>query len=60
LLDTTVLLVGDLYTEIPSGVQHFKQTDDLALWLTAHPLKGKTILIKGSRANRLEQLSSLL
>jgi UDP-N-acetylmuramoyl-tripeptide--D-alanyl-D-alanine ligase len=38
----------------------FETTEALATWLTNHPVAGKTILLKGSRGMRLEQLLPLL
>jgi len=54
------ILVGEMYTRIPEGVIHFNQVAELVDWLKAKQPQGYTILIKGSRANRLEQLTSCL
>jgi UDP-N-acetylmuramoyl-tripeptide--D-alanyl-D-alanine ligase len=50
------ILVGDLYKVIPSGIQHFQTTSELLEWLKDRQFKDYTILIKGSRANQLEQI----
>lgn len=43
-----------------SGAQFFKTADELRDFLAAHPLKGKTILLKGSNSNRLYILPDIL
>jgi UDP-N-acetylmuramoyl-tripeptide--D-alanyl-D-alanine ligase len=58
-----VLLCGEemLYAhqEAP-GSKHFAKKADLVAWLTANPLEGASILIKGSRGMSLETLVTQL
>lgn len=52
-----ILLVGssfELLKNLP--FRHFSQTDQAADFLELHPIKNKTVLIKGSRGNKLESL----
>ncbi len=44
-------------TEYPASdsLRYFETSDDLAAWLTANPLTGATVLIKGSRGSRMEK-----
>ena len=57
-----VLLVGPVFKKIAgkSGFNAFDNVDKLIDFLKNEPLKGKTILIKGSRGIRLERIYSLL
>jgi UDP-N-acetylmuramoyl-tripeptide--D-alanyl-D-alanine ligase len=57
---TKVILIGDLYTEIPEGAAHFRETEAASTWLKSNHMEGYTILIKGSRANQLEKLRDQL
>ena len=54
-----VCLVGEEFgaavAEIGSKILCFKNSDALADWLTAHPLSGCTVLVKGSRGIRMEK-----
>ncbi|NDW12526.1 UDP-N-acetylmuramoyl-tripeptide--D-alanyl-D-alanine ligase [Bacteroides sp. 214] len=56
----TVLLVGDVFSSLPHTYQSFKHVDELLLRLQSDPLKGKTILIKGSNSIRLNKTLDLL
>jgi UDP-N-acetylmuramoyl-tripeptide--D-alanyl-D-alanine ligase len=57
-----VLLVGDIFHKISSksGFKAFRNVDKLKEFLKDEPLKGNTILIKGSRGIRLEKIYDLL
>ena len=55
-----VLLVGDEYRDTTAPYPIFPDVDALCDHLKQHPLIGCTILIKGSRSNRLEQVLPLL
>jgi len=56
------LLAGREYedTKETKGLLVFKNSDELDSYLENNPIKGKTILIKGSRANKLEQIQKYL
>ena len=56
----TVLLVGDEYRETTAPYPIFSNVDEVCEHLKQHPLTGQTILIKGSRSNKLEQVIPLL
>ena len=51
-----VYLVGDEYSATTAPYPIFADVDALAAFLSKHPLRGKTILIKGSRGNQLEKI----
>ena len=57
-----VLLIGDIFHKISSksGFKAFRNVDKLKEFLKDEPLKGNTILIKGSRGIRLEKIYDLL
>lgn len=57
-----VLLVGPLFQKVASqsGFKTFQNADSLAEFLKKEILKGKTILIKGSRGMKLEKTYDLL
>ena len=55
-----VLLVGDEYRETTAPYPIFANVDELCEHLKQHPLTGCTILIKGSRSNKLENVIPLL
>ncbi len=50
-----VLLVGDEYAATTAPYPIFHDVEDLTAYLAQHPLQGCTILLKGSRGNRLEK-----
>lgn len=56
----TVLLVGDEYRETTAPYPIFTNVDELCEHLKAQPISGRTILIKGSRSNKLEKVLPLL
>ncbi len=58
----SVYLVGPEFLKIASGSQmaFFPGMEDLIRELTFHPLKGRTILIKGSRGMQLEKIADYL
>lgn len=56
----TVLLVGDEYRETTAPYPVFSNVDELLSYLSEHPLKGRTILIKGSRSNQLEKVMGMV
>ena len=57
-----VFLVGPVFKKISSksGIKAFEKTDKFIDFLKNESLKGKTILIKGSRGIRLEKIYDLL
>jgi len=56
----TVLLVGDEYRETTAPYPIFSNVDELCEHLKQQPITGCTILIKGSRSNKLEKVLPLL
>jgi len=56
----TVLLVGDEYRETTAPYPIFTDVDALCEHLKQQPLSGCTVLIKGSRSNKLEKVIPLL
>ena len=46
--------------EVTSKMKWFPTSDDLVAWLKENPVSGYTILIKGSRGNRMEKVLSEL
>ncbi len=56
----TVLLVGDEYRKTTAPYPIFSNVDELCEQLKQHPITGCTILIKGSRSNKLEKVLPLL
>lgn len=60
-LGIPAFLVGPEFGKAASReFRHFKETSELAEHLKAHPIEGATILLKGSRRMKLEQLLELL
>jgi UDP-N-acetylmuramoyl-tripeptide--D-alanyl-D-alanine ligase len=59
---TDILLVGPVFQKISlkSGIKSFSDTDKLMEFLKKEPVKGNTILIKGSRGIGLEKIYDLL
>jgi UDP-N-acetylmuramoyl-tripeptide--D-alanyl-D-alanine ligase len=57
-----VLLVGPVFQKISpkSGFKAFDNVDNLIEFIKSEPVKGNTILIKGSRGIRLEKIYDLL
>ena len=57
-----VFLVGPVFQKVSakSGFKAFSNVDGLTEFLASEPLKGNTILIKGSRGIRLEKVYALL
>ncbi|MDP6908760.1 MAG: cyanophycin synthetase, partial [Flavobacteriales bacterium] len=58
----TVCLVGEEFNQFKEQYpfHFFNNVDDLNEWLPKHPFQNETILIKGSRGNRLEKAAELL
>jgi UDP-N-acetylmuramoyl-tripeptide--D-alanyl-D-alanine ligase len=56
------LLVGPEFDsiELPTYMQHFTDTDAVKAYLTANPICGATVLVKGSNTNRLWTLEEVL
>lgn len=50
-----VLLIGDEYRDTTAPYPILPDVEALIDYLREHPLTGRTILLKGSRSNRLEQ-----
>jgi UDP-N-acetylmuramoyl-tripeptide--D-alanyl-D-alanine ligase len=57
-----VMLVGPVFEKIATGMSFkvFHDSDSLAEYIKAHPISGKTILVKGSRGMHLEKIYDLL
>jgi UDP-N-acetylmuramoyl-tripeptide--D-alanyl-D-alanine ligase len=51
-----VYLVGKEFGKTTSRAQRFENTDAVINWLQTHPLKTKTILLKGSRGMAMERV----
>ena len=58
----TVLLIGPRFgtVAIPKHFLAFISAAEAKLWLTTHPIKGRTILVKGSRGTHLEDILTAL
>ena len=56
----TVFLVGEEYLQTTSPYPVFENVELLHEYLAANPLKGKNILLKGSRSTRMEKLLDIL
>ena len=56
----TVFLVGEEYLQTTSPYSVFENVELLHEYLAANPLKGKNILLKGSRSTRMENLLDIL
>ncbi|MCF8459488.1 MAG: UDP-N-acetylmuramoyl-tripeptide--D-alanyl-D-alanine ligase [Flavobacteriales bacterium] len=58
----TVCLVGKEFLPFKNefSFNFFLDVDELNEWLTSHPVENETVLIKGSRGNRLEKATELL
>ena len=52
--------LGSPSIKLSSNVKWFPTSDDLVAWLKEHPVSDRTILIKGSRGNRMEKVLSEL
>ena len=55
-----VLLVGEEFQKTTSSFPTFTNTDELKKWLRSNPIIDNTILLKGSRGIRLEELKNEL
>lgn len=56
-----VILVGKAFTACDAlDATQFETTSDLLVWLESNPVKGKTILLKGSRGMAIERAIPLL
>ena len=55
---TLALLVGEEFTKAAEGTpfKTFAKSEDLANYLAEHPLKGYTVLVKGSRGIQMEKV----
>lgn len=58
----TVCLVGNEFNQFKNDFpfQFFENVDQLNEWLKDHPFDNETVLIKGSRGNKLEKAAELL
>ena len=56
----TVFLVGEEYLQTTSPYPVFENVEQLHEYLAANPLKGKNILLKGSRSTKMEKLLEVL
>jgi len=59
---TQVFCVGKSFEQCLNGTEflYFPDTDEVSAYLNEHPVTGRFILIKGSRANKLEKILPLL
>ena len=56
-----IYLIGRAFADIvPAGATHFELAEKCVDYFRSKKIKGKTILVKGSRKNRLEQLMPYL
>ena len=62
LAGTEAFLVGEEFTRAAAGtsIKTFAKSEDLAKYLTEHPLKGYTVLVKGSRGIQMEKVIGAL
>jgi UDP-N-acetylmuramoyl-tripeptide--D-alanyl-D-alanine ligase len=51
-----VYLVGKEFAQTKTHAQHFENMESFMEWLQNHPLKTKTILLKGSRGMAMERI----
>ena len=56
----TVFLVGEEYLQTTSPYPVFENVEQLHKYLEDNPIKGKHIILKGSRSTRMEQLLDVL
>lgn len=58
----TICLVGAEFTQFNNQFEFnfFENVDELNEWLQDHPFENETVLIKGSRGNKLEKAAELL
>ena len=56
----TVFLVGEEYLQTTSPYPVFENVAQLHKYLEEQPLKGKNILLKGSRSTQMEKLLDIL
>ena len=56
----TVFLVGEEYLQTTSPYPVYENVDQLHIYLENNPLKGKNILLKGSRSTQMEKLLYVL
>jgi UDP-N-acetylmuramoyl-tripeptide--D-alanyl-D-alanine ligase len=56
-----VYLIGELYkkAEVIGASKLFNTTEEALSWFSENPIEHSTILIKGSRANKMEMLQPL-
>ena len=55
-----VFLVGEEYRQTTSPYPIFDRVEDLHKYLEEHPLRGRKILLKGSRSTKMESLLDIL
>jgi UDP-N-acetylmuramoyl-tripeptide--D-alanyl-D-alanine ligase len=57
-----VLLVGPVFRSLSGefGYKNYESVNELREYITAHPVKGATILVKGSRGIMLERIYDLI
>lgn len=55
-----VYLVGEKFKTVAKGFEYFTNTNELVDYLKKNPIKGCSVLLKGSRTNQLEKLINLL
>ena len=56
----TVFLVGEEYLQTTAPYPVFENVEQLHKYLEDNPIKGKHILLKGSRSTRMEKLLDVL
>lgn len=57
---TEIFFVGHKFREVSSGYKYFDTAAELKEYLKENPIKGKTILVKGSNSNKLFTLVEIL
>ena len=55
-----VFLVGEEYMQTTSPYPVYENVEHLHTHLEEHPLKGRNILLKGSRSTQMEKLLDIL
>ena len=56
----SVFLVGEMFQKTKHSYLSFANTNELNNWLKSNPITDSTILLKGSRGVRLEELKTEL
>ena len=51
-----IIVVGNEFEEIPSGIQHFSTSEEVKNWLDHQTFTDYLFLVKGSRGVQLEKV----